>query len=89
LLAQEVAEAAVSGTLTQQQYEYLRVLQENQLLRQYLSQMQALVQLQAQHAAALAASQAQHATASPAAPAPSSNSAVGADGGWRACAEAN
>jgi hypothetical protein len=71
LLAQEVSEAAASGTLTLQQHEYLRVLQENQLLRQYLAQMQALVQLQAQHAAALAASQPQPAARSAAAPTPS------------------
>mmetsp|Transcript_4843 Transcript_4843/g.13963 ORF Transcript_4843/g.13963 Transcript_4843/m.13963 type:complete len:325 (-) Transcript_4843:137-1111(-) len=54
-LAEEVAAAAAAGSLTPQQQEYLRVLQENQLLRQYLAQTQALVQLQAQHASALAA----------------------------------
>jgi len=57
-LAQEVAQAAEAGTLTAQQQEYLRVLQENQLLRQYLAQMQTLVQLQTHHASALASQQA-------------------------------
>jgi len=73
LLAQEVSEAAAAGTLTLQQLEYLRVLQENKLLRQYLAQMQALVQLQGQHAAALAASQPQPAAPSLAAPTASCN----------------
>jgi len=37
----QVAAAAAAGSLTPQQQEYLRVLQENQLLRQYLAQTQA------------------------------------------------
>ena len=48
-MAAEAAAAAASGTLTPQQLEYLRVLQENQMLRQYVQQYQQLVGLQAQH----------------------------------------
>mmetsp|Transcript_5193 Transcript_5193/g.15885 ORF Transcript_5193/g.15885 Transcript_5193/m.15885 type:complete len:334 (-) Transcript_5193:387-1388(-) len=58
LLAQELTAAVAAGTLTPQQQEYLRVLQENQLLRQYLAQMQVLVQLQVKHGSAQAAQQA-------------------------------
>jgi len=54
-MAEEAQAAAAAGTLTPQHAEYLRVLQENQLLRQYLQQYQVLVRLQAQHAQALGA----------------------------------
>eukprot|EP00316_Scyphosphaera_apsteinii_P009913 CAMPEP_0119323064 /NCGR_PEP_ID=MMETSP1333-20130426/59872_1 /TAXON_ID=418940 /ORGANISM="Scyphosphaera apsteinii, Strain RCC1455" /LENGTH=256 /DNA_ID=CAMNT_0007330425 /DNA_START=282 /DNA_END=1052 /DNA_ORIENTATION=- len=67
--------AAATGTLSPQQLEYLRVLQENQLLRQYLQQYQTLVKLQAQHAQALAA---QAATISPATAVPTQPPADGA-----------
>ena len=46
--------AGATGTMAPLQLEYLRVLQENQMLRQYLKQTQQLVQLQAQHSRALA-----------------------------------
>ena len=45
--AMAAAAAAAAGVLTPEQLEYLRVLQENQLLRQYLAQCQALVNIQA------------------------------------------
>ena len=57
-MADAVAAAAASsgggGSLDARQVEYLRVLQENQLLRQYLAQHQALIQqLLAQQAAGM------------------------------------
>lgn len=53
-MAAAAAAAGANGTMAPLQLEYLRVLQENQMLRQYLKQTQQLVQLQAQHARALA-----------------------------------
>ena len=53
-MAAAAAAAGATGTMAPLQLEYLRVLQENQMLRQYLKQTQQLVQLQAQHSRALA-----------------------------------
>ena len=44
-------DSAASATETVSRLEYLRVLQENQLLRQYLNQCQVLIQLQNKYAA--------------------------------------
>jgi hypothetical protein len=43
-MAAEASVSAAGASLSAQQVEYLRVLQENQLLRQYLAQSQALLQ---------------------------------------------
>ena len=53
--AAAAAAAGANGTMNPLQLEYLRVLQENQMLRQYLQQHQTLVQLQAQHTRAILA----------------------------------
>lgn len=53
-VAAAAAAAGANGTMNPLQLEYLRVLQENQMLRQYLKQHQTLVQLQAQHSRLLA-----------------------------------
>ena len=43
-MSSAAAAAAQGANLSAQQVEYLRVLQENQLLRQYLAQCQTLIQ---------------------------------------------
>jgi len=69
-MAAAAAAAGATGTMAPLQLEYLRVLQENQMLRQYLKQTQQLVQLQAQHSRALAMAGVQQQTFGTAAPAP-------------------
>uniref|UniRef100_A0A7S4BIM3 Transmembrane protein n=1 Tax=Chrysotila carterae TaxID=13221 RepID=A0A7S4BIM3_CHRCT len=49
-LADRARASAAAGSVTPEQLEYLRALQENQMLRQYLQQYQTLLRLQAEHA---------------------------------------
>lgn len=67
--------AAAGGTLSAQQVEMVRLLQENQLLRQYLAQCQALIQHQQRAFATMGASAANTAAAQgPTSPGPSAAS---------------
>ena len=76
--AAAAAAAGANGTMNPLQLEYLRVLQENQMLRQYLKQHQTLVQLQAQHSRLLA-QQVAGAASAPQPPAAATCSGAAAD----------
>ena len=74
MAAATAAAVAAGANLTAQQVEYLRVVQENQLLRQYLAQCQALIGQLGQQLAQ------QQPTAAPATPLPSAPSGAQPDG---------